>query len=351
MLAPVTHILPITTVRRKRTLPIPGRVIVRRGQKVSATEVVAEAKLAPEHLLLDFGRGLGLNRDLADDQLQVKAGALVEQGDVLAGPVGLAKRVMRAPRNGRVVLARDGLVLLELDSPRYELKAGLPGTVIELLGDRGVVIEATGGLVQGVWGNGHIDSGLMVSLAATPDDLLTAGKLEVGLRGSIVLAGHCEDASALEAAAGLPLRGLVLASLSSTLVPLAESQPFPIMILEGVGQLPINSAVFKILGTGERREAALNAEPWDRFKGSRPELVIPLPAAGELPLPRDAEIFTPGQRVRVLRTPHRGEIGTLVDVRPGFAVLPSGVRAPSGEVRLESGVSAVLPLANLEVLA
>jgi hypothetical protein len=35
---------------------------------------------------------------------------------------------------------------------------------------------------------------------------------------------------------------------------------------------------------------------------------------------------------------------------PGLVVFPSGIRALAGEVQLENGESAVLPLANLEVL-
>jgi hypothetical protein len=132
MLAPVTHILPLATIRRDRTLPVPGKVVVRKGQKVGATDVLAEAKLIPEHLLLDITRGLGVKAEGVDALLQVEAGQQVEQGDVLAGPVGLTKRVVRAPRKGRVVLAGDGQVLLEVESPNYELRAGLPGMVTEL---------------------------------------------------------------------------------------------------------------------------------------------------------------------------------------------------------------------------
>ncbi len=165
MIAPVRHILPLTTIRRERVLPIPGKVLVRKGQKVGATDSVAEAKLNPEHLLLDVARGLKLSEEKADQAIQCKPGEKVADGDVLAGPVGLTKRVIRAPKNGKVILTGGGQILLEIENQPYELKAAIPGTVVELLDGRGAIVEGTGALIQGVWGNGRIDFGLMHVLA------------------------------------------------------------------------------------------------------------------------------------------------------------------------------------------
>ncbi len=112
MLAQVTHILPITSIRRERLLPVAGRISVRKGQKVSATDVVAEASLNPEHLLLDVARGLGLPVKDADRNMHCQAGDQVAEGDVLAGPVGFTKRVIRASKNGRVIVAGEGRFFL-----------------------------------------------------------------------------------------------------------------------------------------------------------------------------------------------------------------------------------------------
>lgn len=350
MLATITHILPLTTIRRERFLPVSGRLLVRRGQKVSATDVVGEAKVNSEHLLLDLVRGLGLPAQKADHYLQCKAGNRVLQDDVLAGPVGFTKRVVRAPGNAKVIIAGDGQILLEMDIPAMELKAGLPGMVVALLEDRGVVIETTGALIQGVWGNDQIDYGLMFALARSPDDVLTTDRLDVSLRGSVVFGGYCGDTEVLKTAASLPLRGLILASMNPSLVSVAVRLKFPVIVIEGFGLLPMNSAAYKLLSTNDQREVSLNAQQWDRFTGARPEIIIPLPAPGEPTLPPDADLFQAGQDVRIVRAPYKSKIGTIVDIRAGMTDFPSGLQAPAAEIRLESGENTLIPLANLEVL-
>lgn len=350
MQSPVTHILPLTTIRRERMLPVPGKVVVRKGQKVGATDVVAEAKVAPEQMLLDIARGLGLPPRDADEYLQCQAGTPVAQGDVLAGPVGITKRVVRAPRNGRVIVAGEGQILLELEGPPYELKAGIPGIVADLIDDQGVIIEACGALIQGVWGNGNIDFGLMLAMARSPDEALKTDRLDVSLRGSVVLAGCCEDPQVIKSGGELPLRGMILGSIDSKLLPVAAKARYPIVVLDGVGRRGMNSAAYKLLTTNERREVTLNAEPWDRFKGKRPEVVIPLPASAEAPAPRETAEFVPGQKVLVVRAPFTGLIGTLTALPSGFSILPNGLKTQVAEIDLEGGDHVVVPLANLEVL-
>ena len=349
MLAPVKHYLPLTLIRRERVLPQPGKVLVRAGQKVAATDAIAEAGLFPDFLLLDVARSLQLNASKTEQYLQIHTGDQLAQGDVIAGPVGLANRIVRAPRDGKVVLVGEGQVLLETTGKLFQLKAALPGNVVELIDDRGALIETTGALIQGVWGNGRIEAGVLSVLAKKPDMLLTLADLDVSLRGSIVLAGYCNDPDVLSMAEELPLRGLVFGSLAASLLPVAAKLTCPVLVIEGVGDHPLNPMVFKLLSTSERREVALNAEPWDRYTGARPELVIPLPAPGSTSIPQDTVVFEVEKSVRVLRGSHAGELGLIVNLK-GSVVFPGGLRSRAAEVRFEDGKTQFLPLANLEIV-
>ena len=350
MLAPVNHISGLTSIVRERLLPVSGTVLVRLNQKVSPMDVVAEARWAREHVLLDVARLLRVSPNVADRLVKCKVDDELAAGVEIAVGKGLFPRSVRAPREGRVVAVGGGQVLMEVGQSKVELRAGIPGTIVEILPNRGAVIQTAGALIQGVWGNGRIDSGLLVNLAEKPDGILTVGKLDISLRGSIILAGMVKDADTLQAAADLPVRGLILSSLFPSLIQKAREMRYPIMVTDGFGSLPMNSAAYKLLSTNAKREVTVNAEIFDRYSGARPEVIIPLPISSNPPSPREVETFAPGLQVRMRRPPFMGMIGSIVSVKPGLSVLPSGLRAPAAEVKLENDQTVVAPLVNLEVV-
>jgi len=350
MLAPVLHILPLTTIVRERTLPVAGKVNAHLNQRVNPTDVVAEANYAREHVLLDVARTFGISANAADKLMKVKEGDRLTQGALVAEAGGIIPRSIKAPRPGRVMVAAGGQVLMEVGDTRIELRAGMPGTVIQVLNERGVVIRTSGALIQGTWGNGRIDNGLMTSLIDKPDAVLTADRLDINLRGSVILGGHVRDAETLRAAAELPVRGLIISSILSSLLQTAVQMRFPILVLDGFGAMPMNSAAYNLLTSNNKREVTVNAEHFDRYNGNRPEVIIPLPVSDEPDEPNDYEIFVVGQRVRMRRSPNAGMLGAITSLPIGMSVLPSGLRAPAGEVKLENGTTVLVPLVNLEVV-
>jgi len=350
MLAPVLHILPLTAIRHERLLPVNGRVLVHTNQKVSALDVVAEANFGQHHLLIDAANALRVQTTVAQDLIQVKAGQIIARGQVIAQRIGLIPQILRATASGRVILVGNGRVLVAVGEDVFELTAGMPGMVTRHIPERGVEITFSGALVQGVWGNGQVGLGLMLPVTETAGDVLSVDRIDVGLRGSILLAGHCNDPAVLEAADGLPVRGMILGSLSPALIPLALKMQYPIVVVEGFGPLAMNESAFKLLTTNAKREATLNAQPFDRYLSLRPEIYIPLPVTEELPVSREEASFVPGQTVHVTQSPLPGAVGTLTSLLPGLTTMPSGLHLAAAEIKLESGEHIVAPLANLEVI-
>lgn len=348
--APVHHVIGLTSIVRERVLPVSGKVHARLQQKVSPNDIVAETHWAREHVLLDVARILKVSPNAADQLIRCKVDDQIPASGEVAVGKGIFPRSVRAPQEGRVVAVGGGQVLMETGETKMELRAGIPGTVIQILPNRGVVIQTAGALIQGVWGNGRIDTGLLVNLAEMPNTMLTVGRLDVSLRGSIILTGTVEDAETLQAAADLPLRGLILGSILPALLPKAREMRFPILVTDGFGSLPMNSAAHKLLSTNAKREVTVNAEAYDRYTGARPEVIIPLPIPSTPPPPREVETLAPGLQVRMRRPPAMGMIGSIVSIKPGLTTLPSGLRAPAAEVKLENGETVIAPLVNLEVV-
>jgi hypothetical protein len=195
-----------------------------------------------------------------------------------------------------------------------------------------------------------VDYGLLNILCKAPDDLLTADRLDVSQRGSVVVGGYLEDEGVISAASDIPLRGMILGSMATSLIPAAQKSKVPILLLEGFGKLPINSSAYKLLTSSERREAAVLADAWKRLEGKRPEVIIPLSAGYSPELGLEAEGYGAGQTVRISSGSKISQIGVIASIRPGITSLENGIMTPAADVRLESGDTVVVPLSNVEVL-
>ena len=121
------------------------------------------------------------------------------------------------------------------------------------------------------------------------------------------------------------------------------------MIIEGIGRLPYNSAVYKILSTNDRRDTCLKASAYQPYTGERPEVIIPLPPNADLPSVLTE--YKAGKTVRILGAPYctpRSE--PWCRLSPGLTRLPNGVGSACAEVRLENNNVIIVPLANMDVL-
>lgn len=346
----VVNISPLTTIRKDRTLPLPGRILVVLNQRVRPNDVIAEAQVAARHQFIDVAKLLGISAREVSRYLSREIGERVDKGEVIAGPAGVAKKVIRAPANGTVVAITGGKALFEIREETLQLRAGFPGEVISIENNQSVLLETTGALIQGVWGNGRQDFGVMRIVGNGPRERLITDQLDMSIRGAVLVASICDHPAPLQQARELSVRGIVLGSMSAELIPVAKRLPYPIVLLEGFGATPINRPALELLNTSRGREAALDARPASPYEARRPEVIIPLPVVNPVGTPEEVVQLSPGMRVRVIRAPHQGIVGVVEMIYPHAVSYPNGVTAKSARVDLDILGSANVPLANLEVL-
>jgi hypothetical protein len=350
VIAPISYIQPLTTLRRKRRLPVEGQVTVSNGDMVQSGDTVARAQLNSRHMILDAGRALGLPPERAQEMIQREVGEAVEEGAILAGKRGVGARQLRAPVAGTIAAISEGQVLLQVSDESAQLLARVPGQIVEVAPNRGVTIECVCAWAQAMWGNGRLDEGALQLTSNRADEMFTADQVDMSLRGAILVAGRCEHRQALELAAQVPIRGLVLGSLATKLMPIAQKVSYPILLMEGFGTTPMNADAFKLFSNHNGDVATINAQAADALTGDRPELIIPIKDAGKPPQTVEMQSFRIGQNVRVMTGPDKGRLGEILNLLPPSTLFESGIRASGAMVALEYGPQSSYPLANLELL-
>jgi len=347
---------------RERILPRPGKLFVRKGQQVFPRDVIAETCLVPEFIALDVGRGLGLEAHECNDLIQRKVGDVISEGDVIAvSAPWVVQRSVRAPMDGRIIWVNEGIVLLEKQTKVHPLRAAYPGLVVDLIAERGAVIETAGALVQAVWGNKLTGFGRLLKIKAEPEFTLQAEMLENTMCGQVVLGGICNDLETLQRARNVGLAGLILSGMAAKLIPTANELGLPVLVIEGFGNLAYNSVFFDMLMAMVETEVVVNGQG-ELSNGTRPEVLSPLPsritgaegniADGAQQRGTDSwtPFFFPGQQVRVIQLPYRARVGTISHVFSSPQRLANGLQEMAAKVMLDNREEVIIPLSNLDVL-
>jgi hypothetical protein len=351
---PESRITPLTVIRRERLLPVQGQVLVHPGETVSPADVVARCQIPGTMHVLDVGRTLGLSQERLSGAIHKSPGESVQVNEIIAvppGPLGRWRHACRSPVAGEVIEVRDGLVLIQEVGTPFELQAHLHGQVTNVMPSRGVVISATGALIQGVWGNGGEAGGVLKLLVDGPQKPLRNRSVDVSCQGTVVVGGRIVDDRVLEQAAQIQVRAIIVGSIGADLAPQLEGLPFPVLVTEGFGAMPMSDPVFALLHANMGREAMVSADVKTRWGARRPEVIIPQRSEGEKPAeapgPRPLQV---GDRVRALRAPYLGSVGTVRELPPLPQPVETGARLPVALVDMAQEQSVAIPLLNLELV-
>jgi hypothetical protein len=338
------------TIRRTRTLAYRGRVTRQVNDRVAADSVVAEATVPQGYRLLQVDEALGVSRRSAHNAMLKQIGDVVERGEVIARTKGLRKREYLVPVGGQIVDIAEGQVQIEAMPQRIELLALYPGLIADVIPARGVVIETTGSLVQGTWGYGRARRTTLICAAPAGDVPLLGGQLSGEHLGMVVLGGRTLDANTIAQAVEMRVRGIIVGSIDSALLPAIGRSGLSVIVTEGFGNIPMHPKAFKVLAACEGQEVCFQPATQVDWKTQRPEVFCFVPDRERPVLTESSPSLCIGDRVRILRAPHHNAEGEILAFSRHPRRLASGITAQGAEIDLGTAETVFVPLQNLEII-
>jgi hypothetical protein len=346
----------------RRMLPLAGELLVQRNQTVEASTPVARAQVPHRYHMLDIARQLASpNLDMAEVMLKAE-GDVVEANEVIAavkgGGLSFLQRKVRAPAAGTIATIGQGWVLLETDRTEVELLAFINGIVSRLIPDRGVIIEASGSVVEAACGFGGEAYGPLKRLVNTSFDILSPEVLDDSLKDAIILAGQSVDEEILRRAEEKQIRGFVVGSIDAALLKLDPPVNVKVVATEGFGDLPMSDYTFGLLGTLAGREVSIRGHTPNLLpvtsRASEDYAPVIMATSGKastlaaLSTEKEAKRgLVAGSRVRVTRGRYFGASGTVKALPATPQTTEIGLAVPSAQINLPDAL-AFIPLINLE---
>ena len=370
---PGLTVTPRTVVSKRRSLPLPGTVLVDAGAVVTSATVVARAELPGKVHVVNLVNQLGILPEDLPDYMVKREGDRVQQGDILAETkpfLAWFKTQVRAPVTGTVetISTTTGQVILREPPQPVELFSFLDGTVAEVLPGQGVRVETTCALIQGIFGIVGETWGTLAMGVASPEEDITAAHFTAAHAGQIVVGGAFVGAEALLRAKSVGVKGIVVGGMDDkdlrtllgydlgVAITGTETVGFTLVLTEGFGRIPMAHRTFELLRKLNGRKASLSGATQIRAGVIRPEIIVPL-APGEqiegIVAGQSGEArggVKVGDPVRIIRAPFFGRIGRVVGLPSDLQMIPTESRVRVMEVQFTDGSRAVIPRANIEVI-
>ena len=369
-----------TLLRRRRALPIRGRLNVNLGDQVSARDVIARADLPGEITPLNVVHRLSIMPAELPAAMLAQVGESITVDQIIArskGIFGWFRKECRSPVVGIIetISSITGQLMIRGAPLPVQLHAFLSGTVVETIPDEGAVIEAEGAFIQGIFGVGGEAYGPIALGCRRADETLAAEQIESAHRGAVLVGGGRVTAEALKRAVEVGVSAIVTGGIDDqdlrdflgydlgVATTGSEKVGVTVIITEGFGDVGMAGRSFELLGSRVGEEAAVNGATQIRAGVQRPEIIIPDRAAGIVALttsdsaPRDRTATEPeehtlrvGLPVRIIRDPYFGMIGAVTALPSEPRVLGSESKARVLEVRLPQGELVLIPRANVELI-
>lgn len=356
----------LTWVKKIRRLPLKGEVPVRVGAEVGPETVVARTFLPGRPHLVAAASFLNIEPGELPAAMVKKAGEQVRAQEVLAryrALFGLIRSECRAPAAGVVerISPVTGQVVVREPAAPVAVKAYIAGTVSRVIAGEGVEIETAAALIEGIFGVGGENCGELRLAVSGPGEILEPRRIKASDGGCILIGGALVSAAALRRAEQLGVRGIICGGVLSAdlrdylgydigvAITGQEDIGLSLVVTEGFGRLPMAAKTFALLADLAGRQASINGSTQIRAGVMRPEIVVP---RADRAIAADAAVrgLELGSRVRLIRSPWFGQLGSVVGLPSALAPIASEARVRVVEVELADGRRVTAPRANVEIL-
>lgn len=371
-----------TVVRKRRILPIPGQVLVKEGQSVSAATVIAQTDLPGKVHTVNVVNLLGIVPEEIRRYMLKREGDLVQAGEPLAENrpfIKWLKTRVPAPITGMVESVSEvtGQVFLREPPKPLALSAYLDGHVVETFPGKGASVEAACSLVQGIFGIGGEAVGTIAMGVADPQDVLTPERIAGAHRGAILVGGSLIGRDGLARAKQVGVCAVVVGGLHDLDLKMllgrdlgvaitgTEQVGFTLIITEGFGQITMAKRTFDLFASKVGQRASCSGATQIRAGVIRPEVIIPFPPPPLSP-PRRGEGegggaeegvseavgggLKVGDQIRIIREPYFGRICRVSALPTDLQLLPTGSKVRVLHAELDGGQQIIVPRANVERL-
>lgn len=347
---------PLTIIRREVNLPDEAVGVVRtsEGKRVDVRDIIANGVIPAGCVIVEAARFFGLKKPEAlEDLMLVQKGDVVDDKKPLAGKNPNRGKRLFSPIRGVVSDVIDGRIILQEIPQLLDLEAGVRGRVTQVNQGRGVVIEAVGGHIQGIWGNNRR---IIATLRIEPEGGLNqqlGDVLEMRYMGAVVVTRSPLTRRTFRVMEEQNFAGIIAPSMDASLRSLALKMEAVVLLTEGFGNIRMSAVTFNMLNEHEGQQATVDAQNPNRWETRRPEVIISVATKeGQRPSrPNVMLTLRTGMTVRVTREPFMGQTGNILDLPKMPTLLDNGLRVPCAQVELVAGETIFVPLANLEVLA
>lgn len=357
-------------VRKQRILPLKGEVVVKVGDNVDPSDVVAQTHLPGNVVPLNVANILGIPPEDLPLVMLKKEGGPIKQGEEIALKKSFIKffnKSCHATIDGSIesISHITGQVLQRGMPIPVQVKAYVRGKVVEVIPTEGVVVACQAAFVQGIFGIGGETFGNIQIAVPNNTTVLTDELIKEDMTGKVIVGGSLVTADALKKAIRVKAKGIVVGGFDDkdlrdflgydigVAITGSEEIGVTLVVTEGFGQIDMAQKTFELLKKYQGQMACINGATQIRAGVIRPEVVIPKSRevdASQKSAAAGMHGLESGSPIRVIRHPHFGRLGKVVSLPPKLQKLESESSARVLEVQFEDGTKAVVPRANVEMI-